>query len=198
MLSTENASDEIPYKKFKKLFNLACEKKQEAVNAITVSSFDLEKNEVNSRYVNLKYIENDEWIFFSNYDSIKAVEFESHDQISVLLYWNALQIQIRMKALIKKTDIVFSNNHFRQRSLAKNALAISSRQSKSISSYELVEENYKKTLANANLLKRPEDWGGYSFTPYYFEFWQGNADRVNKRESFDLVEGHWRQEILQP
>jgi pyridoxine/pyridoxamine 5'-phosphate oxidase len=33
------------------------------------------KNEVDSRYVNLKFISNDEFIFFSNYDSPKASSF---------------------------------------------------------------------------------------------------------------------------
>ena len=61
-------------------------------------------NEVDSRYVNLKFITNDEFIFFSNYDSPKASAFNSHNQIAALLYWSSINVQIRMKAKIKKTS----------------------------------------------------------------------------------------------
>ena len=44
----------------------------------------------------------------------------------------------------------------------------------------------------------PEYWGGYSFTPYYFEFWKGHESRINKREVFDQIDGVWKQSFLQP
>ena len=198
MLTLDNISNEAPYKKFKLLFNQAYAKKQDYIDAIVISSFNIDSGEVNSRYVNLKYIKKDKWIFFSNYKSEKADEFKSHDQISILIYWHALNIQIRMKANIKKIDILLSDDHFKKRSLAKNAAAISSNQSHPISSYKLVEENYQKKLQESNLHIRPEYWGGYSFTPYYFEFWEGKENRLNKRESFKLVKSIWVESILQP
>ena len=63
--------------------------------------------EVEARYVNLKYIDNNEWIFFSNYLSPKANQFESHDQVSILIYWASINTQIRMKAKIFKTSSEF-------------------------------------------------------------------------------------------
>ena len=35
---------------------------------------------------------------FSNYQSPKAKQFESHNQISALIYWSKTNIQIRMRA----------------------------------------------------------------------------------------------------
>ena len=198
LLSINDISNEAPYKKFKHLFNLALENKQENIDAIVVSSFNPLNSEVNSRYVNLKYILKDEWIFFTNYKSKKAYEFKYHNQISVLIYWNTLGIQIRMKAKIKKTDNLFSDNHFKERSLFKNAVAQSSYQSQTIKSYELVKKNYEKKLLEKNLLIRPDYWGGYSFIPYYFEFWEGKDNRLNKRESFKLKKDIWIESILQP
>ena len=46
--------------------------------------------------------------------------------------------------------------------------------------------------------KRPEYWGGYSFVPYYFEFWEGNENRLNKRHVFSMEEGAWKETLLQP
>ena len=80
----------------------------------------------------------------------------------------------------------------------KNALAISSNQSKPVSSYDQVHENYKKSLNNNNLKECPEYWGGYSFTPYYFEFWEGHKSRLNKREVYEMKNNNWDHYILQP
>ena len=53
---------------------------------------------------------------------------------------------------------MFSDNHFKSRSIEKNALAISSKQSEEISSYDLVKKNYNNSLNKGNLDKRPEYW----------------------------------------
>ena len=80
----------------------------------------------------------------------------------------------------------------------KNALAISSKQSKFIDSYESVKKNFDKALASSNLLDCPDYWGGFSLTPFYFEFWEGRESRVNKRLAFNRINGDWRQSILEP
>jgi pyridoxine/pyridoxamine 5'-phosphate oxidase len=103
-----------------------------------------------------------------------------------------------MKAKIKKTSNDYNQKYFFDRSEEKNALAISSNQSKLIDSYNQVKENYNKSLKNDDLKKCPEYWGGYSFTPYYFEFWEGHESRINKRETFKKINGVWEQSFLQP
>ena len=75
---------------------------QKNIEAISISSYNTKKHEVDSRYVNLKFINNDEFIFFSNYKSPKASAFNSHNQIAALLYWPSINVQIRMKAKIRK------------------------------------------------------------------------------------------------
>ena len=72
-------------------------------------------SEVEARYVNLKYIANNEWIFFSNYNSPKAQQFKSHNQVSVLIFWPSINTQIRMKALISKLLLEFSDEHFQRK-----------------------------------------------------------------------------------
>ena len=103
-----------------------------------------------------------------------------------------------MKAQIKKTSKEFNQKYFFNRSADKNALAISSNQSKLIESYGRVKEKYNKSLESDDLKKCPKYWGGYSFTPNYFEFWEGNKSRINKREVFDKTDGVWKHSFLQP
>jgi len=155
-----------PYELFKDYYEKALSAGQSSIEAICISSSI--NDEVDSRFVNLKYITGDEWIFFSNYNSPKALQFLDNKNIACIFYWNKINIQIRLKAKIRKTNKAFSDDYFSKRLDTKNALAISSDQSRPVNSYEDVISRYEHTLSTENLIIRPEYWGGYSFTPYYF------------------------------
>ena len=198
MIKFINTSDEAPYKVFKEKYEDSLNANQKIIEAICISSFSSTDNEVNARFVNLKFVKDKEFIFFSNYKSPKSIDFISHDQITALIYWNATNVQIRMKANIKQTSKKFNMEYFAKRDIRKNALAISSNQSNKIASYEDVSKNYEKSLKKDNLEKCPEYWGGYSFIPYYFEFWEGHESRLNKREVYEKKNDKWDRFILQP
>ena len=199
MINFLNSSHEKPYILFQSLYQKAIENGQKGVEAISVSSYNEPLKEVEARYVNLKYIDNNEWIFFSNYLSPKANQFESHDQVSILIYWASINTQIRMKAKIFKTSSEFSDEHFQGRTKEKNALAISSKQSQAVDSFDQVTKNFNETLEiMTSETPRPDFWGGYSFTPYYFEFWQGHENRLNKRHVFMQEDDQWTERLLQP
>ena len=197
MIKFKDLPEEKPYRKFEEYYNKASLSGQELIEAICISSCI--KNEVDSRFVNLKYIIGNEWIFFSNYKSPKALQFSKNNNIACVFYWNKTNTQIRIKAKIKKTSSSFSDDHFNMRSKEKNALAISSNQSESINSYEEIKKNYQNTLNNIDMIsKRPEYWGGYTFIPYYFEFWEGHESRLNKRDAYEKSDDVWEHLILQP
>lgn len=198
MIKFINLSNEEPYTNFKKTFNRALLAGQQSIEAINISSYCKIKDEVNSRYVNLKVVEGDEFIFFSNYNSIKSKEFNSHNKISCTFYWASINTQIRMKAKIKKTTTEYNNLYFKNRSPEKNALAICSNQSQIVSSFDIVKEKYDLSLKNNNLDVCPSYWGGYSFTPFEIEFWKGNKYRLNKRVLFKKEKKEWKNFILEP
>ncbi len=198
MIKFNKLNQEAPFLLLRKKYDLALEKGQKGIEAISISSFNKIENEVSSRYVNLKFVINDEFIFFSNYNSPKSVAFNSHNQIAALIYWSSINVQIRMTANIKKTSDEFNQKYFFDRAKEKNALAISSNQSKPISSFRQVKEDYQYSLKNDDLRKCPKYWGGYSFTPYEIEFWEGNEFRLNKRNLYKKEKNGWNHYILQP
>lgn len=199
MITFKDLNPAEPFQKLKYFYDLANESKQEIIEALCLSSFSRENNEVDSRFVNLKSVIDTNFIFFSNYHSPKSLQFKSHDQVAAVIFWSKINVQIRMKATIKKTSKAYSDNYFANRQKSKNALAISSDQSKPIESYELVEAKYKSTLDNSDSnLIRPSYWGGYVFTPNYFEFWEGKKNRVNRRQVFCLDKGLWNKFFIQP
>jgi pyridoxamine 5'-phosphate oxidase len=198
IINFTNINDSDPYEIFLDYFLKAQELNQENINAIAISSFNKSMNEVDSRFVNLKEINNDNWIFYSNYLSKKAEDFHTNNQISIVIFWSKINVQIRMKAYVKKINKIYSDKYFKSRDLKKNALAICSNQSKIIESYKEIEDIYSKTLSNLDCSKRPTYWGGYSFSPYYFEFWEGHESRINKRLVYNKKNNTWNSYLLAP
>ena len=164
MIEFHNISNITPYKIFKEKYDEALNAGQKNIEAISIASFNKEKNEVDSRFVNLKIIDNDKFIFFSNYNSPKSLAFESHNQVSVNIYWPVINLQIRMKAKISKKKRSYNQAYFLKRSPEKNALAISSNQSKSISSYDLVVKKYNDVKKDRNLQDEAVAFAGKGVT----------------------------------
>lgn len=198
MIQFNNLKQEPPYIFFKKIYKQAINAGQKNIEAISISSYNKQINEVDSRYVNLKFVNDDKFIFFTNYDSPKAIAFKNHSQISAIFFWSSVNCQIRMKAKISTTSAVYNDRYFRSRDIDKNALAISSNQSKIIESYNDVKKKYDDIKINKDLTKCPSYWGGFYFVPYYFEFWQGHPSRLNEREFFKLKNNQWENGFLEP
>jgi pyridoxamine 5'-phosphate oxidase len=193
-----NNNTEEPFKIIKKKYEEAVSKNQNLVQAICISSYNKRENEISSRYVNLKYIDDNKFIFFTNYNSPKSQDFITHENIAAVFFWDSINTQIRFKAKISKTSPLFNAKYFKSRSRFKNALSISSKQSMPIDSYELVEKKYNEIFRNNDLIQCPEYWGGYSFVPYEIEIWEGNEFRLNKRNLYTKDNTSWNHFILEP
>lgn len=187
-----------PYINLRHLYGEALSAKQESIQALAISSYNKTTSEVSSRFVNLKFIDDEKFIFFTNYKSPKSLDFANHAQISALIYWPAINTQIRFKANIKKLGRQFNKEYFISRSDEKNALAISSNQSNEISSFQDVKTKYKHAFETEDLSECPDYWGGFSFKPYQIEFWKGDSFRLNKRDLYTRHGNGWRHAILEP
>ena len=197
MINFINPSKEKPFLLIKEKYHEALKKNQKNIEAISIASYSRTNSFVDSRYVNLKIIDGENFIFFSNYESPKSKQFDEHNQISALIFWNTINTQIRINGSIKRTDKEFNQLYFSKRNLKKNALAISSNQSKLIESYEYVKARYNEVLESNNLNVCPDYWGGFVFSPSTIEIWQGEENRLNKREKFTRNNG-WEMDILSP
>ncbi len=198
MISFINDCQEIPYLIFKEKYNEAIKKNQSFIEAMAITSFSIKNNEVDSRFVNLKIVDSKSFIFFTNYLSPKAFDFDEHPQVSLSFFWDTTNTQIRIKATIKKTSLKYNNQYFKGRSKEKNILAICSNQSSEIDSYDLIKKKYEKTLKEKKIEDCPDYWGGYACIPYYFEFWTGHKHRINIREAYSKNGYKWKKAILEP
>ena len=198
MIVFSNLDSKEPFSIFRDTYNRALENNQKNIEACAISSFNKADKEINTRFVNIKNLDKNTFTFYSNYRSNKASDFESHNQISMTFFWNEIGSQIRIKAFIKKSDKRKSDTYFLKRNSDKNKLAILSKQSKPIQSYETLIEQYNTFDKNKDLTVRPEYWGGYDCMPYYFEFWEGHDFRLNKRKEYSLQNSTWESKFLYP
>ena len=153
-----------------------------------------------SRFVNIKYIQENELIFFTNYNSKKSKDILFNKNASLVFFWKNINVQIRMLGKIKKTSDKFSDLHFKDRSFEKNIVAIISDQSSEAKNYKEINNKYKRALAhfNKDSISRPDYWGGFSFSFYKLEIWKGSETRLNERNLYEKLENGWTCKTLQP
>ena len=66
MIKFNSLYQEIPYLIFREKYDEAIDKGQKNIEAISIASYSEEKKEVDSRFVNLKFIDGNKFIFFSS------------------------------------------------------------------------------------------------------------------------------------
>jgi pyridoxamine 5'-phosphate oxidase len=186
-----------PFKQFEIWFNEVLSNDKLEANAMVLST--VSKNlSPSSRFVLLKDYSEKGFVFFTNYNSKKGKEIEGNKNVALLFFWPSLERQVRIEGTIKKTSAKISDEYFYSRPVESQASAIISEQSTVINDYNNLVIQQQETLIN-NILKRPENWGGYIVTPILFEFWQGRINRLHDRIQYRFEKNKsWKIERLSP
>lgn len=168
-------------------------------NAMILSTVSIEQKP-SSRTVLMKGVDKKAIIFFTNYQSRKALEIKKNSNVSALFLWTVLERQIRIEGQIKLLDKKSSDEYFATRPRESQIAAWASPQSQEITDRKELEDRFKKYAIRFQdkTVPRPEHWGGYKIIPNYFEFWQGRAGRLNDRVSYKRENGKWKQVWLAP
>ncbi|UWP93641.1 pyridoxamine 5'-phosphate oxidase [Aliiroseovarius crassostreae] len=150
-------------------------------NAIALSTVD-PKGMPNSRMVLLKEIEDDAFVFYTNYGSAKAQEIEATGKASFVMHWKSLRRQIRVRGTVTREEGPQADAYYSSRSLKSRLGAWASHQSAPLSSRAaLMAEVAKVTATHGPSPKRPPFWGGYRIHPVEIEFWADGAFRLHDR-----------------
>ena len=164
-------------------------------NAMILSTYDSQYG-ISSRVVLLKDIIDGEFIFFTNYNSLKGKQIKENKNIALCFFWNNMERQIRIKGVVKKISKKISDSYFNERPKMSKIAAIISNQSSYIDVNEKLENKILKF--DESNIKRPNNWGGYSINPYYFEFWQGRENRLHDRFVYENKRSNWLINRLSP
>jgi pyridoxamine 5'-phosphate oxidase len=196
----EKDLDPDPMRQFANWWQQALESKIEEPNAMTLATCSA-SGRPSARIVLLKGIENNGFVFFTNYLSRKGTEIHDNPFVSLLFFWKELERQVRIEGKITRVAAKESDEYFSSRPKESRIGAWSSPQSRVIESREILQKNVEKYNAQfaEGIIPRPEFWGGYQLQPDLIEFWQGRPGRLHDRLRYALAENNtWKIERLAP
>ncbi|MEN8709018.1 MAG: pyridoxamine 5'-phosphate oxidase [Paracoccaceae bacterium] len=153
-------------------------------NAIALSTVDAD-GLPNARMVLLKDIEEDAFVFYTNYGSQKAQEIESQGKAAFVMHWKSLRRQVRVRGIVSKEEGSQADDYYNSRSLKSRLGAWASDQSQPLESRaSLMAKVAKVTLTHGTNPQRPPFWGGYRIRPLEIELWADGAHRLHDRFRF--------------
>lgn len=136
----------------------------------------------NVRMVLLKEIEDDAFVFYTNYESAKGVELISSGKAALVMHWKSLRRQVRARGLVTKEDGPRADEYYASRPLQSRIGAWASDQSRPLASREaLMARAAKMGVLHGTAPKRPPHWGGFRIRPLEIEFWADGAFRLHDR-----------------
>lgn len=164
-------------------------------NAIALSTVDAE-GMPNVRMVLLKEIEDNAFVFYTNYDSVKGQEITQAGKAAFVCHWKSLHRQIRVRGVVEREDGPKADAYYASRSLQSRLGAWASAQSQPLASRTaLMAEVAKVTATKGPNPKRPPFWGGFRILPVEIEFWADGTYRLHDRFRWTRSEGEARREV---
>lgn len=153
-----------------------------------------------SRMVLLKEFGEDGFVFYTNYESRKAVELDANPRAALTFHWTVLERQVRIEGPVERTSREEAEEYFRTRPEESRIGAWASPQSREIASREALETRAAELAEEFSDgdIPLPPFWGGYRVVPERIEFWQGRLGRLHDRLSYEWVDGGWRRTRLAP
>ena len=188
-----------PIEEFKLWFEDAKKNNIVEPNAMILSTLS-NKGLINSRTVLLKNIKDDGFIFFTNYESKKAIDIKKNNIVSSVFLWKKIERQIIITGNSIKIPRDESTKYFHSRPEKSKIAAWASKQSSELDNTNKLMERFKyyELKFKGKKIPMPNYWGGYIIIPNSIEFWQGRASRMHERIIYKKTENKWTKMRLYP
>ncbi len=195
----EQQMPDAPLAQFHLWFEEAVEAEHEDPSAMLLSTVDA-SGHPDARVVLLKDIIDEQFVFYTNYDSAKAHQIQQNQWVALTFYWPHLVRQVRIRGQISRLDSHLSDLYFASRPYESQLGALVSPQSHVIPNRTFLEDLYEKSMEIYPSLpiKRPDFWGGYRVEPVFFEFWQGRNSRLHDRIQYTRHSNGWDKTRVAP
>ena len=198
-LTEADALDD-PIQQFSLWFGEALKSELLDTNAMSLATAT-RAGEPSARIVLLKGFDETGFVFFTNYESAKGRILADNPRASLLIFWAALERQVRITGTVTKTSPKESEHYFQSRPFESQIGAWASAQSRTVTDRAALESRYAELAAQyaGGPVPLPPFWGGYRVAPEAIEFWQGRKSRLHdrllySREGF----GSWSRSRLAP
>ena len=179
--SENTFSNDDPFEQFRIWKKEAVLKEINDPDAIALATVD-DDGLPNVRMVLLRFIEDDGFVFFTNYCSAKGQEIESSGKAAFVCHWKSIRRQIRVRGLISRDETKLSDEYYSQRPLESRIGAWASRQSEVLKSKDVLLNKIDKLKVEfGDNPPKPPFWGGLRIKPLEIEFWRDGEYRIHDR-----------------
>lgn len=174
--------EEDPLLQFEKWFQQALDVEIEYPNGMTLATVGKD-GAPTARTVLLKLFDRRGFVFYTNYESKKAIQIRHNPQVALLFPWLELQRQVKITGRAEKISVAESFKYFTSRPRGSQLGAWCSPQSQGIGSRAMLENSLARMAEKFGdgKIPLPDFWGGYRVIPDSFEFWQGRTNRLHDR-----------------
>ena len=188
-----------PIAQFQAWFNDAIAAKLPLPEAMTLATATPD-GRPSARMVLLKQVDDEGFVFFTNYNSVKAAQLDANPFAALVFYWSTLDRQVRVEGSVMRTSAQESRDYFKTRPRESQIGAWASAQSEAIASREALEQRAREleALYRDCEVDCPEHWGGYRLKPERIEFWKSRIGRLHDRILYQRDGDHWTITRLSP
>jgi pyridoxamine 5'-phosphate oxidase len=152
-----------------------------------------------SRFVDLKEIDQFGFTFCTSYNSEKGNHLSKNPKVSLLAWWDHVGYQIRVIGKAVTISNELADKFWFTRSKEAHVATSCFKQSEVWNSSVSMENHYSSALAaSPTSIARPSSWGGYSVVPNSIEILKFKANRVHIREQYLRDGSSWNMQLLQP
>ena len=168
-------------------------------NAMVVSTVS-PHGRPSSRLVLLKGLDEQGFVFYTNYDSHKGRDLEGNPTAALLFPWHDLQRQVRVEGPAERVGRQESEEYFATRPRESQLGAWASPQSSEVDGREDLDTYYAdaEQRFEGEDVALPPNWGGFRVRPELVEFWQGRRGRLHDRLVYRSAGDDWEVVRLAP
>ncbi|RZI46117.1 pyridoxal 5'-phosphate synthase [Candidatus Finniella inopinata] len=164
------------------------------ITLATVDSF----GRPSTRVLFLRSIGEKGLVFSTSSGSAKGKDLAANPWAAGTLWWRETVQQINVQGFVRKLSDVESDEVFMTRTREAKAVSVISKQSAPLENEKLLKDSVNNLVKGEGEIVRPNCWHAYILEPTCIEFWHGGTDRFHKRLRYDLKDGNWGHQRLQP
>jgi len=189
-----------PFRLFASWLEDATKSEPNDPNGVALATVD-EAGTPDVRMVLLKGVDEEGFVFYTNFESAKGREILSSMKAAMCFHWKSLRRQVRVRGPVEVVSDAEADAYFKTRPRGSRIGAWASKQSRPLESRFALEKAVAEYTAKYAIgeIPRPKHWSGFRIMPDTIEFWHDRPFRLHDRVVFTRTsEGGWEKTRLYP
>ena len=159
-----------------------------------------ERGNPSVRIVLLKHVDDEGFVFYTNFESRKGRELLESKRAALCFHWQPLEVQVRAEGPARPVSAAEADAYFASRARGSQIGAWASLQSEPMVSPGDLDRRVAEIEARfaGRDVPRPPHWSGFRLVPERIEFWKSMPSRLHVRHLYQRERSGWSVQQLYP